>query len=130
MRPKQKGNYSLLCEQSDVGRCTEYKNINQWYNHVKNTVSALKIRRKKNPERVNFKIWEQSFLSELSGKRKRRSSSIYSHSLYIKSPGYHLESQSNNIVQLSTVYDSTHDANQRECGIGMEYNDITTKIFQ
>jgi len=66
MRPKQKGNYSLLCEQSDVGRCAEYENINQWYVHVKNTVNPLKIRRKKNPERVNFKIWEQSFLSELN----------------------------------------------------------------
>ncbi|KAL3939993.1 MAG: hypothetical protein SGARI_001164, partial [Bacillariaceae sp.] len=30
--------------------------------------------------------------------------------------------QSNSIVELSTVYDSANDPNQRECGIGMDYN--------
>ncbi|MGB0203372.1 MAG: hypothetical protein ACPF9R_04380 [Acholeplasmataceae bacterium] len=65
MHPQRKGKYNLLCEQYDLGRCTKYRNVNEWYNEVKNNISPLKVRSKKNPEKVGHKTWEQNFCSEL-----------------------------------------------------------------
>jgi hypothetical protein len=66
MHPQRKGKYNLLCEQYDLGRCTKYGNVNQWYDEIKKFFSPLKVRSKKNPEKVGHNLWEQSFCSEIS----------------------------------------------------------------
>ena len=65
IRPQQNGKYSLLCEQTDIGKCVKYKSITQWYDYVKSSTNNLKIRKKSNPEYSNFNSWEQGFLSDI-----------------------------------------------------------------
>ena len=65
MRSPVKGDKHLLCEQYDLGRCTKYRNINEWYEEIKNSFHPLKVRTKTNPEKVGHNTWEQKFCSEL-----------------------------------------------------------------
>jgi len=46
----------LLCEQYDLGRCTRYMSIQDWYNHVKEKNEVV-TRKKVNPESVGVDLW-------------------------------------------------------------------------
>ena len=64
------GDVSLYCEQSDHGRCTEFKNIDEWYNHIKNTVkNELRFRKKVRQEEKHInhdmKRWNNDFEKDL-----------------------------------------------------------------
>lgn len=66
MHPQRKGEYNLLCEQSDVGRSTKYENVQQWYKEVKQSCSPLKTRVKANPEFIGQAKWERQFCGEIN----------------------------------------------------------------
>ena len=65
MHPVVKGDKHLLCEQYDLGRCTKYNNVNQWYDEIKKSFSPLKVRAKKNPEKIGHAAWEKQFCNEI-----------------------------------------------------------------
>ena len=65
MRQPVKGDKHLLCEQFDLGRCTKYNNINQWYDEIKKSFSPLKVRTKSNPEKIGHTAWEKQFCNEI-----------------------------------------------------------------
>tara|TARA_R110002050_G_scaffold297567_1_gene459184 strand:+ start:68 stop:892 length:825 start_codon:yes stop_codon:yes gene_type:complete len=53
---KPKGNL-LLCEQSDLGRCTRWPSVNAWYENVKNNNWNVVVRKKINPSVIGEDLW-------------------------------------------------------------------------
>lgn len=59
------GEYYLLCEQSDVGRCKKYPSIQNWYTKVKENNGNFKTRKKINPERGNVRTFRTDFFQDI-----------------------------------------------------------------
>ena len=61
------GEYYLLCEQADVGRCKRFSNLNQFYSFATKEIppQQLKIRKKINPESMDMTTFRKAFLKRL-----------------------------------------------------------------
>tara|TARA_B100001093_G_scaffold132608_1_gene125360 strand:+ start:11275 stop:12099 length:825 start_codon:yes stop_codon:yes gene_type:complete len=59
------GGINLLCEQHDLGRSTDWKNINEFYDYIYERYRNVAVRKKISPENVGVETWKQQILKEL-----------------------------------------------------------------
>jgi hypothetical protein len=56
---------NLLCEQYDLGRCRNWKSINDFYSFVKKRYDNVVVRKKVNPENIGVEEWKRQILQQL-----------------------------------------------------------------
>ena len=59
----------LLCEQHDLGRCTDWKTINDFYSFIKGRYKNVVVRKKVSPENIGVEEWKKQILHQLQNVR-------------------------------------------------------------